>query len=99
MSSDKWERVTYGAAMATPHLGAPGTVLAAPHVPGWTTKHVMGENGGQYVAYRVLDLTDYQKQYGCLMRVAAKEPKELECLCIAQLVLAAMVDKAASGVL
>lgn len=84
--------------MAT-DLGAPGVVTQAPTVPGWITKHTMGEGGGQYVAYRVTDLTDYQRTYGCLERVAAKEAAELECLCIAQLVLAAMVDRAASGVL
>jgi hypothetical protein len=87
--------------MATHHhsLGAPGTVEQIPAIPGWITSARPTQDGRELVAIRTADLTDYQRTYGCLPEVKAADPRELECLCIAQLLLAAMVDRAAAGVL
>lgn len=63
-----------------------------PVIPGWAVRHPGAD--GVYIAERLEPLTPYQRQYGCLEELGAGDERELECLCIAQIVLAAMVERA-----
>lgn len=68
------------------------TVTQVPVIPGWVTTY--DQMTGVLAAHRVGELTVYQQEYGCRTTVTATDARELECLCIAEIVHAAMVAKA-----
>lgn len=68
------------------------SVRQVPVVPGWITSYDPGKD--VLTAVRVGELTRYQEEYGCRTQVTATDARELECLCIAEIVHAAMVSKA-----
>lgn len=71
---------------------APHTVMQKPVIPGWIVN--VNRDAGELMAVRIEALTDYQRMYGCRTEVSAANAQELELLCIAEMVHAAMVAKA-----
>lgn len=67
-----------------------------PTVPGFIVQGTTDDDGlpNGLLAIRIDPLTPYQLAYGCREEVAAATATELGCLCIAELVHAAMVARA-----